>query len=1438
MRNDIQLWLNGKRADLESKESSVKLNYSTIEYSNPTVVKNSFSKSLVLKGTPTNDRIFDSIFDLNRTQDFELFNPCQRTDFQLFNNGELVEQGYFRLDSISRSVTNTEYKLTLFGGLGNFLFNLSYNEEQDREMRLSDINFMGSTDPDGEFTFEIRKERVYDAWTRCGQSGNTGSWRKWDYINFCPTYDGTSLDGFDTESVLFNTNGMNGVAVRYTSDSGIHSGTFPMSISDGEAVYGTNNGFLKGALRQPLDAYEVRDLRSYLMRPCLNVKKTIEALCNENTNGGYTVRLDPEFFNDSNPYWSKAWMTLPLLDNSKDAVDEFEDWHWSKVDEMSFHQTGLNAKKTCVKWKMNTQPLDTTPSKYTMKVEIHTTITGATGDRVYTSAMCNNGYDPEEEYPNPQLFYWGAVVLQMYGFSNGGTWYNQPAKCGSNLLCLTSRGQNGAYIGQQTINTWFERAYPDTEIVYNFGYWKRVSGNDFVWHNVTDNTDLVTINMDTDLLSMIPNIGLQWGFLLVQSGALVDAKRGFGFDSQYYPFYDDINWCKYDDDISLDDQGSTLLYRLTGRIKSFRTITKADLLSGLEMTPAQFLLSFCKLFGLMIHKDPVDPIIYIDLRKNFYTGGTMDLSDRVDIGKLDIKPLTFDSKWYRLAYSEAESEFIDSYLDSYGHDYGSQLIDTQYNFDSETVDLLEDFAFRNGITVLEKSNYYNTKKDLKGFQIPQALFDWVEVSYYDNEGNTYETNMALPQDTTIEFINPLTPNEFYDAVPKLQCHTKDGSTSDGSCELVFFNGLVATDADYWISDDIPEMFVDGDEPCWLQTMQEYDSQWNRIAIHIYFLPSFDRYITHNLNVPMSGHMGVIKEISASFDIGRVKELYVPYYRYNPDKMATTTVYENFHRSLYRDLYDISTRIVDTRIVFPQGRPQDALRRFYWFDGCVWVMNKISDYDISSDGLVSCSFTKVQDINDYLELPTYDDYKFAFRRTDGTNEIPYSGTTDELTVWFAVDCSNDWQVQMSNHNMGYFGNHSGFYAGHSGENISISYTFFPNNTNNPRSNTFYCINMDNNETIEITVTQQCYVPQSVLFVNPTELSVPRETNGQVFSTLLYTTAPWTSTCDEAWVHPQQSSGIAGFEQPWYFTCDLNTEKVTRKAEVRFSNGIDQCSFVILQSGESVGKIEQENSGRFAVAAEGGTVSYLVECDDDWVVDAVGVSSAYTSCPDYGVTHSATSGYEVSITIAPNQSNASRNIVFAMETDGRYIQPVREPLPLTQDAAGETIINATSAITETYYDNAVSMPWTAVTYDNWITLAEESGTSAETMNTIKLDENTGSTRIGSVYITYTDSYGYPCYETVSVVQAGEDVTFDVYPTYMEVAATSGTYIVNVTASTMYTATTSDSWIGLNAIDSVNIKTFTVSANTGRASRTGTITFSDGNDTIDVTVVQMGG
>lgn len=1440
MIKDIQLYINGLRVDLDEKSSGIKWNYEVTDYSNPSILKNPFTKSITILGTPTNDHIFGEIFQLNRTMDsnFTLFNPSQRADFELFKNGELVEKGYCKLETIKTTSHKfeREYTLNLFGSMGDFLYKLSYDEGEDKEKTLMDLNYMGTLAPDDEFNFEINKDTIHEAWTHLGQSNAGTEYEIWDYINFAPCYN--KPEDFDCNRVLINTQGLGGMAVRYTTDDGLNYSTFPFTITDGEGNrYTTKNGYLEGEFRRDMSEWEVADLRSHSQRPVLSVKKLIQAICNPINNGGYQVDLDQDFFRNPNNPYNNLWMTLPLLDVDNDSEDETYTWEWSVGDKYPYHGSGVNAKKTGVKWQINSvTPIVGTPDSYVMDVEVHATITGTSANKLYMSTYCNNGADPEDPEAPPPMYYWGAVLMQLYGYGDGQPWSSQTGKCGSNLICLTSRLGND-YIGQNTINTWFERAYADSDVQYIFGYWKKVSGSDYVWHN-EEGDDNIKVVMDTNLLSMIPNLGLSWGHVMTLNGALVDSLRGYCFNSLYYDYASSMNNGKYryNSNISLEDLGSYTLYKSEGNMRSFKDINKRILLGGIQGTPADFFVSFLKIFGLHLFTDRVEKKIYVRLRKNFYTGSTIDISDKVDVTNMEIKPLAFDSKWYSLSYTEGgESEFITKYEKNYDAPYGRQLIDTQYSFDSEKVDLLEGLSYKNGVACLEKSNYFNLKYDPKGFRIPQTFYDWVTVKYFNDDGS-YETNMTLPPNTHMDFYNPYTPNEFYDVVPKLQCHDEDDNGTDGSCILLFFNGIKSTDnVDYYITDDLAEMFDDGNtNPCFLCTVSEWNYNWtNVIAKKINYLPEFNRYVLHNSTIPYPSNPKVMwQTITCSLDFGRVKELFIPYYKY--DQSKTPTIYENFHKSYYNDVMSVDTRIVDAKVVFNENDVYEALRHFYWFSDSIWVLNKITEYDFSSNDLVKCSFTKVQDVDNYTSTVTFDDYFFDFRRVNGSGNVPFSGTSDELSVDFVIDSSSEWYVIVDEHNfVSFLGGNANSVQGDAGTNLPVRAVFGVNRTSSPRTAIFYGINMETHAVIQIPITQDCWENSSHLFLSTAEYPLPSITTGATYMVLVYSSDPWESNCEASWVHIQTPTGATGEGVQFLFTCDTNTAQ-TRYAVVKFSNGVNTAEFKIIQAEKGMASIEQSVDERITIPASGGSINYVIKNDYDWELVPQGSSSAYTHSTDFYADNAPTNEHTTTINIDPNTSTVSRNIMMVMEYNSTILKPSRQPLPLVQEGSGNTVLNLGSGATSGYFYNGAELPWTATTNDSWITITTTSGTSAETRNEILVTSNSGSSRQGVVTVSYIDEYGYPVSEQIIIKQGG-DIGFDVYPTALTVSDRVGTYMVNVSASTDYSATTKEDWIILDTTEGLNFRTFSVTANSAETARVGSIRFTDGNSIIDVMVTQ---
>lgn len=67
---DIRLYIADRRVDIP-EGVSLPITYQTEDFNNPTIVKNSFSKTIALPGTKNNNTIFGEIYKLDRMQHYE-----------------------------------------------------------------------------------------------------------------------------------------------------------------------------------------------------------------------------------------------------------------------------------------------------------------------------------------------------------------------------------------------------------------------------------------------------------------------------------------------------------------------------------------------------------------------------------------------------------------------------------------------------------------------------------------------------------------------------------------------------------------------------------------------------------------------------------------------------------------------------------------------------------------------------------------------------------------------------------------------------------------------------------------------------------------------------------------------------------------------------------------------------------------------------------------------------------------------------------------------------------------------------------------------------------------------------------------------------------------------------------------------------------------------
>ena len=157
--------------------------------------------------------------------------------------------------------------------------------------------------------------------------------------------------------------------------------------------------------------------------------------------------------------------------------------------------------------------------------------------------------------------------------------------------------------------------------------------------------------------------------------------------------------------------------------------------------------------------------------------------------------------------------------------------------------------------------------------------------------------------------------------------------------------------DYFkLTDDVPAMDVLNDGvPCWMLGAGGTGADGLNI-------PIFQRYVYGNIAV-----------IDDSLDFGVPHQLDIPGVRHSEG----CTVYERGWKNYISDRYDVNTKVMTCQVNFAGIQVnQELLRKFYWYENSLWVLNAIRNYSLTTYDPVECEFVQVQDKNNYLTGQTY------------------------------------------------------------------------------------------------------------------------------------------------------------------------------------------------------------------------------------------------------------------------------------------------------------------------------------------------------------------------------------------------------------------------------------------------------------------------------------
>ena len=752
-------------------------------------------------------------------------------------------------------------------------------------------------------------------------------------------------------------------------------------------------------------------------------------------------------------------------------------------------------------------------------------------------------------------------------------------------------------------------------------------------------------------------------------------------------------------------------------------------------TPMDYLVGYCKHFGLLFVWDSERHTVKILTRASFYENTSeIDLSERIDRSQpISQDPVLADSRWYQLG-DGGKGEFVEKYEQDYGRGYGTQRVDTGYEFDAGTKVLTEGNVFQEAAEVQESDVLFGeASRILSGrewqryFQLPR--FEGVTYELWNEAGESKSFPMQCPLDTTY-WDMPGTPG--LDWLPKVQLHGAENKANNGADVLLFFAGIKDTPAyssgswnvrkSYFLTDDNGAMKDLAGAACWDLT---------RTGIQRLSLPSFRRVYLSGRYILDSWEWGV-PAVRPVLDID-----------YPSGK--PTTLFAKWWQAYLRDRYNVDTRVMTARVDL-RGLPvgQELLRRFYWYDNAVWVLNAIRNHPLTSYDLTECEFVKVQDKRAYTLGPGTDLDQYLTIEPDAASfALNPSGETLQLTV----KSSSSWTLSLSTIVSWLTVSAASGSAG----TTAITLTGTANTSGGRRQVTVTLTNTEG-ETLSFVIRQAMKVASS-LSISPSSIVIPA---GGTASEGVSRGRSCRVTADGAW-------DVDWDNVPAWLTVIKSTVGITLKAGANageersasikiFLTGEPETYatlFVVQEAGEGgtggITLLDGNGNNSTTVESDGGTVTLVLTIPDgaDWTIASsaswasvtpvsgsgnnnqiVVTVPAYTGSSDRPATITATrNGYaEGAVFYLYQAAPSSQDSIALYRADAHFFDNVE--------------IDGNSSI---YPVDVVAVgAWTAASGSSWIHPYTNYGAWSGSGNAtlwFQVDANLGAPRTGTIVGTHT-------------------------------------------------------------------------------------------------------
>lgn len=919
MKRRITLYIGDERADLQ-EDALILYNYTLTDLQKPTAVKNSYSKQLTLPGSPANDRIFGHYFRTDRVNSGSggtgtAFNAKNRTPFTIYaDTGEVLQAGYMKLDEVKREGRGHSYAVTLYGGLGGFFYGLMFNADGSKRT-LADMEYYywipsyyaGPLD----LTRTVEAATISEAWDYIGMYAPPSEKLTYKVLNWAPAYNGIPEE-FDAKKVIV-----------YPGTTACYHIPSELEDEDGNFYYPYQGGGMV-EMTKAMTEWKMRDLRSYLQRPILSVKALLDSISQPQNNGGYELE-----WKTRPPQERDLWLTL------KRPVDI--DYN-AEAETVAVDETSTAMALPAVQSRAYAFTVDAA----TKGVDFALTLTPKF---VPSPASASNtlycAWDRLKRDGSGMETVAAACLVQVVAYdSSDNVKYASPVYEFSNATPRKTLADLFTEVEAGVTNLTGGGIYPFVNLASvgfarNGGTFDKDAGSgEYLW------SDPVALSFHAE---RVARVRVFYGWYADETQADHDTPCGLNVSTSRNVFEGGISGA-----YNARLQGTATI--AGGPSRSGITYTQADLLRT-DHSPADYLLSLAKMFGWLFTCDEKEKRITVWDRNAFFsTGeGVEDLTPRVDRGsEVSIIPLYAGSRIYGLNPAAIGGK-ADEYKAKFGRVYGGFRVNTGYEFNDTEVNLMEGTVLRTAVPWLDRGKDY-TLPVLNNDPHLNFEQDGFKLTYGDKISGTFTKEISPILPTAWDSYGAL---PFSDAVDKFQFQDGDEKPVGGEDCLLYFAGAspsALAGREYELTDDNDLMYyLNGDKPCWI-------AAWDDNVPGVYevrdSVPTFRPFMTN--------YDG--EQVTPWLCFGIPAELYDPLIQtWDEDG----TLYGWYWAEYLRDLLDEDTKVMRCKVDLSGLRVgAELLRRFFWYEGSVWALNKITNHSITTRDLTECEFIQVRDMERY------------------------------------------------------------------------------------------------------------------------------------------------------------------------------------------------------------------------------------------------------------------------------------------------------------------------------------------------------------------------------------------------------------------------------------------------------------------------------------------